>query len=252
MRLYDLLKQATLRSLPDPLLQPLKKLHYARVLEGPGTNELEASVLPHLVRLGDVVLDLGANFGGYTKLLSGLVGERGTVISVEPVPRTCEILRYNIERHRLANVQVVAAAVSDQEGTVEMEVPQYPSGGENYYRSAIVDVNQDSGRARFTVAATTVDTICPGPVHFIKCDVEGHEEAVIRGARRTIETHRPAWLVEVSNRDVLRSVRDLGYQIFVFDGVSLRWQSESDRPINSFFLTEAHLATLQKGGVQLA
>ena len=252
MRLYDLLKRATLRSLPEPLLQPLKKRHYARVLDGDGTAEPEAQLLPHLVHAGEVVMDLGANFGSYTTLLSKLVGEQGTVISVEPVPPTCDLLRYSVEHHGLANVKVVAAAVSDREGTVIMEVPRYPSGGENYYQAAVVDGDQRYGLRRFTVPATTVDAICRDPVDFIKCDVEGHEAVVVRGARRTIQSYRPAWLVEVSRREVLDTMQGFGYEPFLWDGAVLRRHEVFERSTNFFFLTGAHRARLEAEGVQVS
>ncbi len=250
MSLYDALKQAALRMLPERLLQPLKKMHYARVLDEAGMDEPEFNVVPHLVHPGDIVMDLGANVGVYTKLLSTLVGVQGAVYSVEPIPPTYEILRFNIKRHHLTNVKLIAAAASDQEHMVEMEVPHYPLGGENFYQAAIVAKDQDPSRRRFTVRTTTVDAVCSGAVHFIKCDVEGHEDAVIRGAARTIQAYRPAWLVEVSKPEVIGRMQDLGYQAFWFDGVVLRRQADSDHPVNSFFFTEAHLEILRKDNVR--
>lgn len=129
MSIYDAVKQWALRSLPERWLLPLKKIHYGRVLDSGATDEPEFKVLAHLVRAGDVVMDLGANIGVYTRLLSDLVGARGTVYSLEPIPPTYEILRSVIQRYHLANVKPMAAAVSDHQYLAEMEVPRYPSGG---------------------------------------------------------------------------------------------------------------------------
>jgi len=244
MSIYDAVKQWALRSLPERWLLPLKKIHYGRVLDSGATDEPEFKVLAHLVRAGDVVMDLGANIGVYTRLLSNLVGARGTVYSLEPIPPTYEILRSVIQRYHLANVKPMAAAVSDHQYLAEMEVPRYPSGGENFYQAAIVATPEDPSRRRFTVGTTTVDAACSGPVHFIKCDVEGHEEAVIRGAARTIQLYRPAWLMEVSKREVRARMEQFGYRTFWFDRTLLRRQTDTDRPVNSFFLTDAHLEIL--------
>jgi FkbM family methyltransferase len=175
MTIYHALKQAALRLLPERLLlsfKKIQKIHYARVLGGNSADEPEFKALAHLVRQGDIVMDLGANIGSYTKFLSILVGTAGSCYSIEPIPPTYEILRSNIERHHLANVHPIAAAVSDEVGIVEMEVPQYPSGGRTFYEAGIVSRWAESRGRRFTIPATTVDAICSGPVHFIKCDVE--------------------------------------------------------------------------------
>ena len=250
MNTYDALKQAALRVLPDRLLLLLKKMHYGRVLERGTAVEPEFEVLAHLVRPGDVVMDLGANIGTYTKLLSTLVGTKGAVYSIEPIPLTYEILCSNIERFKLSNVKAVRAAASDQEHMVEMEVPRYSSGGgENFYQATIVEDPGYRSQRRFTVRTITVDAVCNRSVQFIKCDVEGHEDAVIRGAVRTIQTYRPAWLIEVSKTEVVRSMQNLGYSTFYFDGTKLRRQTDRDRPVNSFFLTDAHLEILERNGL---
>ena len=38
------------------------------------------------------------------------------------------------------------------------------------------------------------------PVGFIKIDVEGHEEAVLRGAAQTIARNRPVLMIEIEER----------------------------------------------------
>jgi hypothetical protein len=59
------------------------------------------------------------------------------------------------------------------------------------------------GPRYLTVPVTTLDdffaTQSRQP-HFLKIDVEGHELAVLHGARRTLETHRPRILVECEAR----------------------------------------------------
>ena len=68
-----------------------------------------------------------------------------------------------------------------------------------------------------------------GGVGFIKIDVEGHELAVIQGARRLLERDRPTLLVEIEQRHAGRGVREscdairrLGYAGFFIDWGWLR------------------------------
>jgi hypothetical protein len=92
MALSTSLKHLTLRFLPKPLLQPLRKAHYAsKLLHNPG--EPEMCVIPLLLPQGGCALDLGANFGLYTRLLSELVGPDGQVHAVEPVPESFGVLQ---------------------------------------------------------------------------------------------------------------------------------------------------------------
>ena len=66
---------------------------------------------------GDVVVELGAEYGTETLFLSRSVGPTGRVISVEAHPRTCDGLREMARLNELNNVSVVQAAVGDTSGT---------------------------------------------------------------------------------------------------------------------------------------
>ena len=59
----------------------LKRGHYDQC-------EAETALLKQWVSYGSVALDVGANIGVYTRLLSKLVGRAGTVCAFEPVPVT--------------------------------------------------------------------------------------------------------------------------------------------------------------------
>lgn len=66
---------------------------------------------------GDVVVELGAEFGTETLFLSRSVGASGRVISVEAHPRTCAGLEKMVDLNKLTNVSVVHAAVGATSGT---------------------------------------------------------------------------------------------------------------------------------------
>jgi hypothetical protein len=73
-----------------------------------------------------------------------------------------------------------------------------------------------------------------GAVRFVKCDVEGHELAVLRGAEAVL-AHRPSILVEIEQRhqdnpieDVFRHLAERGYEGYVEHGRRLRPLSEFD------------------------
>lgn len=245
-------KRLALRFLPDRLLQKLKKIHYAKALRAASEQgEPDLRVVRHLVGAGSHVIDVGANFGVYTKFLSELVGDTGRVYSVEPVPLTYEILTSNLKRLKLRNVEPFNVAVSDDAGEVCMEVPRYPSGGENFYEARIVAGAADELRA-VRVDARPLDALFGHLRHidFIKCDVEGHELAGLRGAEMILRKVKPAWLIEISGSpddptsnaaEVFRMLGESGYFPFWFDGRHLRQRERGERSVNYFFLTKRHL-----------
>ncbi len=57
------------------------------------------------IREGDTVWDVGANVGQFARMFGDLVGPRGHVVALEPVPSCFEVLRANTEE--CENVQVL-------------------------------------------------------------------------------------------------------------------------------------------------
>ena len=85
---------------------------------------------------------------------------------------------------------------------------------------------QATATRSFTVSTDVLDRLALGPVGFMKIDVEGHEMAVLRGARTTLCEHRPRLLIEMERRHTggaltpgFAWLQDLGYQgSFYFSG----------------------------------
>jgi FkbM family methyltransferase len=189
------LKSLAYRFAPKSLVNELR--HWKHVRDLATAVEPEEAEIRKFILPGNTVLDIGANFGVFTKLFSQLVGPQGSVIAFEPVPQTFRTLAAGVERLHLSNVKAVNKAVSDHVGTAMMAVPQYAgSVGENLYESRIVSV-PDSQDA-FTVDTTTVDSLKLSRLDFVKIDVEGHELEALRGSIETLKRCRPTLMVEVT------------------------------------------------------
>jgi FkbM family methyltransferase len=121
------------------------------------------------------------------------------VYAFEPIPQLAAYLR----RASPKRVRVVECALSDKEGLANLYVPS------NWGEASLRKPHQ--GAAVLGVPMKTLDSFELRNVGLMKIDVEGHELAVLRGARDTIRTSRPIVFVEVEHRhgSNVSSVREL-------------------------------------------
>ena len=259
------LKRTAWKILPQSTVQLIKKRHYLRLLRSPLLEkEPELRVVRYLVKPGDTVIDIGANVGVYSKILSELVGPEGHVYSIEPFPPTFEMLCYNVRKLHLDNVEPVNVAVSDSEAVVTMAIPYEPSGAETHYRASIVTDRAKKGNTETAnVQAIAIDSRFlseSGIISFIKCDVEGHELACIKGAAKFLARSQPAWLIEVSGEpddansaahSVFKILHNHGYSAWWYDGSKLIKRRPGDKSTNYFFLKDNHIDTLKKSELEV-
>lgn len=133
---------------------------------------VEMAAVTHLLREGELFVDIGANLGAFTLLAAGIAKAR--VLAIEPAPETLPWLREHITLNGLSDrVEVAATALSDAPGEIRMTAGL---GASNRV--------SDDGIA---VPVTTLDALLGGRVPtLIKLDVEGHEAPVLRGAAATL------------------------------------------------------------------
>jgi FkbM family methyltransferase len=166
-----------------------------------GTHEERIQeALARLVRPGFVVYDIGAHIGFFSLLCSRLAGGSGRVFAFEPRAENIARLKINIQANAARNVEVVAAAASDSTGEAAFAMH------ESTLEGALVP---DGDASAVRVRTESVDALVAGgmpPPDLIKVDVEGAEAAVIRGAARTIDAHRPLMLLEVHSAEAGRGV----------------------------------------------
>ena len=208
-----LLKQLALTYLPDRLLKAVRSVHYRNSLRTYNVDaEPDLLGCRALIEPGQTVLDIGANIGVYTRFCSEFVGPTGRVFSLEPVPETFGYLQHNVEALGLTNVTCFNTGASDHDSKSElMSVPEYAGGGANLYESRLTP----DGNVPVKVAR--LDTLFPDlSPDFIKCDVEGHELACVRGALGLIARCRPKWMIEVTHTETVPLMESLGYQALVF------------------------------------
>ncbi len=135
------------------------------------------------VAAGDVVIDVGANEGSY--VMPALAAGAARVYAFNPGEPDAAMLQRNLDANGFADrCEVIRLAVGDGPGWFSFEL-------------SMLFNEEAPGRTR----ATSLDDWMAGRsdiqrVDWIKIDVEGAEERVIRGAEGLIRRFRPRMIVE--------------------------------------------------------
>jgi FkbM family methyltransferase len=155
--------------------------------------------IQRLLEPGDVFVDVGANEGYYSALGARIVGDAGHVYAVEPAPGTFEKLVRNVALNGFENrVTALRVAAGSEEGTATLFGPAHGHDITSSFH------RQPDGT---TVNATEVEV---QPLHallrpehrerlrLVKIDVEGHEDAALRGLEPVLDAGpMPAIVVEI-------------------------------------------------------
>ncbi|MBD0351373.1 MAG: FkbM family methyltransferase [Flavisolibacter sp.] len=144
-------------------------------------------LLARIIQPGSVCLDIGANFGYYSLLMSELCGYDGKVLSIEPNPKICELLRITRHLHEW-DFDIVQAALSDKKGEATLTITERELGGGTIKPNELIP-----GRTQITVPTISVDELVKEKntkrVDVVKMDVEGVEPLVFEGMQETIRNN---------------------------------------------------------------
>lgn len=168
----------------------------------------EADLFHALLRVGDTIIEAGANIGALTVELEDAVGPSGTVFAFEPAREYFSLLTANV--HDLSHVQARDYALGDICGTIDFRAidhsrvtaPGWKATGEEYSRKQI-----------------TIDSLDLGACDFIKADTDGSEHRILIGAEQTIAHFRPILYVEWDKPeaypDMLEWIAERDYRIYL-------------------------------------
>jgi FkbM family methyltransferase len=158
---------------------------FGLALESAGTyvsERLMTEIFTRLVAEGMTVVDVGAHAGYYTLIAARAVGDKGRVFAFEPEPSNYKLMFKNIRYNSYRNVTAIQKAVTNITGPVKLFLAEDASGhstvGDSQYERAV------------QVDSTTLDDYFATrtqPIHIIKIDVEGAENAVLQGMTSIID-----------------------------------------------------------------
>jgi FkbM family methyltransferase len=171
-------------------------------------------VLQELVCPGATFIDVGANIGFHSLVLS-VSQPQFKIIAFEPNPKNHELLKANAAANGFSHIACEPLALSDTDGGAVLHL-----SASDMSASLCADFDPHPTDS-VPVKTITLDSYL-GAANFqgrlvIKVDVEGHEPAFFRGARRTLHSLQPDIVAEVAvdyDDDTKALLRDAGYRFY--------------------------------------
>lgn len=130
-------------------------------------------------------IDVGANIGYFSCLLSKLAGPAGKVLAIEPEPQNLKLLERNIKINNVTNVVVHPCALGASQGVAMLGLYKPSNRG----RHSLLEME---AKSRIEVPVRTLDDVARNSGEnvtswsLVKIDVEGYERFVIEGAKETL------------------------------------------------------------------
>lgn len=201
------------------------------------------------VRPGDIFFDLGANIGTIA-IPAAINGAE--VHAFELLDANVQHIVKSVERNALSSVSIVLGALSDHEGLAAFT--GYSAWGA-VVKKALVSIPT-------VVIDNYVQNCSVSLVNTMKIDIEGSEQAALRGASRLIDRDHPDIVIECnaltcasqgySYRDLLRFLERKGYDLYrLHDRHLCPWTAERVQEIvftDYFATTKAAEAIVARSG----
>ncbi|MEY4767517.1 MAG: hypothetical protein RL637_156 [Pseudomonadota bacterium] len=192
-------------------------IYIGRAIEKYGEfSEAEVDLFRQICKSGDIVVEVGANIGTHTQVLSQLVRNSaggGRIIAFEPQRIVFQTLCANMAINSITNVECYPFAVGEKAGDLLLPDMNYHQQG-NF---GGVEINRFTQGQKVQIVSLDEFLTLPA-LKLLKIDVEGMEHSVISGAKQLITLHKPFLYVENDRLDksqaLIELIFSLNYRLF--------------------------------------
>lgn len=181
-----------------------------------------AQIITKEVHPNDVCMDIGAHIGYFSLLMARLIGKDGKVVAVEPIQSNIEYLHHSMNKNHLQNIVLCPIAVGDKKKKAQADV-FIDSDMANLVDSPFKPTAHAHAKQelQITTLDKLIDTIKFKKIDFIKIDVEGYEEYVLKGSHDVLQKNKPTLLIEIHSSSIGHTVyawlKELNYSILDLD-----------------------------------
>ena len=151
-------------------------------------EELEAKIMEEKIKVGNIVVDVGANIGLHTLNMAKIVGNTGQVFAFEPDPSNFEILRKNVKINNYQNIILEQKACADKHGRTTLYQSDHPG-----MHRVFPQTKQAKGQVQVELTSLDkyfIDSNLADKINFIKIDVEGLEFSVLKGMKNILKNNK--------------------------------------------------------------
>lgn len=189
-------------------------------------------------------LDIGGNIGWYAINLSKVFPEM-RIHSFEPIPLTYSYLEQNIKMNGSDRVKIYNFGFSDNQRELTFYFDRSNSGN-----ASLENVSGGKEVRKVKSKVDKVDNFVWRKkirIDFIKCDVEGAEFFVFKGAKKTLMRDKPIILVEMLRKwaakfnyhpnEIISYFKNLGYLCYTIKNTKLeRFSSMDETTVETNFI----------------
>ncbi len=173
-------------------------------------DEPELGLLAQFVQPGDVAVDVGANGANWTLPLARRVGPKGHVFAFEAHPYYADVTAKMVRLMQAHNVTFFGIGLSDTQTQAQFLVETADEGQLTCTGRVVQEPAPTEGT--LTIPLRRLDDLALEyprlhQTRLIKCDVEGFELPVLRGAAGIIANARPIVITEIAH-SMLHGYRD--------------------------------------------
>ncbi len=158
-------------------------------------EELQTEIWRKMIKPGMNVLECGANLGYYALMEASIIGNKGRIYAVEPIPENFKILEKNIELNNYSHIiKAYNLEISDQEGISKIAVTKKSNFATMLLEKNIISKWMSRKLKQQTKKIIKIKTVRMDNflknkrnIDLIRMDIEGYEIKVIRGLINTIK-----------------------------------------------------------------
>ena len=189
--------------LGNKLTSYIQALRFVYLLKSNRAPEPEIGIVHHLLNKGNVAIDVGANGADWTFHLHHCVGDQGMVYAFEADPYYAMATDIATKLLRLRGVLVLPFGLSDKDEEALLRV--FDTKDVRLAGRGYVDKNAGKGDLGIeTIQLKRLDSLVHeypriAQASLIRCDVEGFELFVFRGATSILAQSRPFVILEIGN-----------------------------------------------------